>query len=507
MGLKRIIFVLLMAMLLLPGCSRSGGDQTASPASATPTTQAEAIPSPQPSPTVPPTQTPVPTPIPPSITVQPQTLTEEGRLAFDGAYIPDGGWLAVYAEVDGQTGELLGYERLVPGENESFTITIEPRQATPSLIAQLHEDGGESGVFELPEPDVPLTMDAEPVTQRFAVDIQLPLPAIEVADQALATDGQLTVDNVFALAPGWLVVHNSGSSAVGEPLGQVPVQPGNNTDLTFSIRWRDAQTELLAVLYEDVEQPGGFDGETDLPVLDNGSAVTAAFTVSLPPDLLIYDQPVRDGKLIIERATSDQPAWIVAYYDEEDQPGRIIGSAYIEEGLNKLVELEVLESAVTQRMFLLFHEDTGTLGEFDFPANDLPLVYEGEPLPPFIMHTLPGNYLITKDQSLGEDDTIVVPVVITDLDTWLVIYNVDENGQTGEIIGRTSLPPGINRDVAVEINRDQATETLIATLHQNNDPLDEFEYPDADIPLFRNLLPIQAPIALDKVTGDTRVLP
>lgn len=507
MGLKRIMFILLLAILLLPGCSRTGSDQTASPAPATAVNQPEAIPSPQPSPTVPPTNTPVPTPVPPSISVKSQTLTEEARLTFDNVFIPQGGWLAIYNEAEGQIGEMLGYERLVPGENESATVTIEPRQATPMLIAQLHEDRGESGLFEFPEPDIPLTLADEPITERFAVDIQLPLPAIEIADQALATEGLVTVNNVFALAPGWLVIHNNGIDEVGEPLGQIPVQPGDNPDIVFPIRWRAAQTELLAVLYEDAEQPGGFDKETDLPVLDGGSAVTADFTVTLPPDLLVYDQPVGDGKLILERATTDKPAWIVAYYDEEDQPGRIIGSVYIEEGVNERVELEVMGSAVTQRMFLLFHEDTGNLGEFDFPADDLPLIYDGEALPPFIMHTVPGNYLITEDQSLEEDDPIIVRTVITDLDTWLVIYNVDENGEADEIIGRTALPPGINRDVAVTINRDLATETLIATLHQNNDPLDEFEYPEADIPLFRNLLPIQSPITLATGFDGTRALP
>jgi hypothetical protein len=217
---------------------------------------------------------------------------------------------------------------------------------------------------------------------------------------------------------------------------------------------------------------------------------------------------VREGKLIVERVTSNGPGWIVAYHDEEDLPGLIIGSAYVEEGVNELVELEVIETAATQRLFLLIHEDTGRLGEFDFPAADLPLKVEGQPLPPFIMHTSPGNYLITKDQRMGEDNNIIVPLVVTDLDSWVVIYNSDEAGEASEVIGQSWLPAGINRDVAVAIDPELATDKVLAMLHQDNAPIETFDFPGGvDIPLLRNLLPIQSPFILKVAQEAIRPLP
>lgn len=508
MGLKRITF-LLVAFLLLSACSRSAGDATVEslPADMGVTESAPTL-SPSPTATVPPTSTPEPTPIVPSISVAAQILNEDGLLTFDEVIIPEGGWLAIYQVVDGEPGDLLGYERLVPGANGEVTIEIEPREATTSLMAQLHVDAGESGVFEYPDEDIPLNEDGDPVTETFDVDIQLPIAAVDVADQALSYDGFVTVNNVFALVPGWLVIHNYENNVVGEALGQVPVQPGQNNDLSFTIRWRDANPSLIAILYEDSEQPGGFDETVDLPVLEDEEAVIAEFSVTLPPDVLIYDQPVIDSKLIVERATSDKPAWIVAYQDQEDLPGLIIGSAFIEAGVNELVELEILELSATQRLFLMIHEDTATPGEFDFPAADLPVIQDGQPLPPFIMDTMPGNYLITKDQQPGNENQVIVPLVVADLDTWVVIYNVNEIGRAADVVGQTWLPAGINRDIVVAVDSEQVTQTLIAMLHIDRIPIESFDFPDGDdTPLVRNLLPIQSPFQLNRGADENRPLP
>jgi len=310
------------------------------------------------------------------------------------------------------------------------------------------------------------------------------------------------------LEPGWVVIHNRENGEVGAIIGQFPVAAGQNVDLVFPVRWHIASTELLAVLYEDKERPGGLDTNVDHPVLDGGSAVTAEFNVSLPPDIFVYDQALVDGKITIERATSAGPGWIAAYYDEEGQPGLIIGYAYLEDGVNELVELELLESAVTDRLFLILHEDSGNLAEFNFPADDLPVIYDDQPLNPFLIETTPGNYLITRDQPLGEENSVTVPLVVTDLDTWLVIYNVDETSEAAEAIGQTWVPSGINRSIKVRIDPDQLSETVIAMLHQDNPPLEQFDFPNGvDIPLLRNLLPIQSPFTLQAPQEDTQPLP
>ena len=60
-------------------------------------------------------------------------------------------------------------------------------------------------------------------------------------------------------------------------------------------------------------------------------------------------------------------------------------------------------------------------------------------VPPTILMTNPGNYLITVDQTIGADNEVIVPMVISDLNTWLVIYTETEDGQPGDIIGQLWL--------------------------------------------------------------------
>ncbi len=508
MALKRITLGWIVAILLLAACSRGAGSpEAATQPSDLPVTAPPATPSPLPTATLPPTATPEPTPIVPAITVETPTLKEDGRLLLSSATIPTDGWLVIYREQNGAVGDLLGYARLVPGENAPITITIAPYDATPTLVAVLHEDAGTLGVFD-PEADAPLKDGQETVSETFQIDIQLPLPAINVSEQTIASDRLVHIEGVFALEPGWVVVHSRENGEIGPAVGQAPVQAGQNDDLAFPIRWQNASTQLLAILYEDKEQPGGFDKESDLPVLNGGSPVVAEFDVTLPPDIFVYDQPLRDGTITVERAISNGPGWIAAYFDNEGQPGLIFGYAHLEDGVNELVEVELLESAATERLFLILHEDSGTLREFDFPAADQPVIYEGQPLAPFLVQTVPGNYLITADQPLGENNDVTVPLIIVDLDTWIVIYNLDEAGEANEIIGQTWVPAGINRDVQVKVDPDQSSALLIAMLHQDNAPLEQFDFPGgADIPLLRNLLPIQSPFKLEAPPEDNRSLP
>ena len=113
------------------------------------------------------------------------------------------------------------------------------------------------------------------------------------------------------------------------------------------------------------------------------------------------------------------------------------------------------------------------------------------------MNTAAGNYLITMDQTLDTDNNITVPLTVADLDTWLVIYTTNGNAPD-KIIGEIWLPAGVNQNIKVEIDPEQATETLLAVLHQDVATSHIFDYPDGlDVPLQRNRLLIQSPFTLE----------
>ncbi len=497
MALRRFNCKLFWMLLLvvLAACSREGNEAPLSSPTNTVTASepTQTIPI-DPTATAEPTIVFTPTPIIPTLQVQDQVVTEDGLITIDSAAVPQAGWLSVYQILDGDPGLLLNVIEIAEGNSSSLTLEIDPQEASPMLMARLHVDDGTIGEFEYPGADMPFTIGSQEVSEQFEVDIQLPVPSIEMNDQDVGKDSTINVDRVFTLEPGWLVIHNVEGDRVGPVIGQIPIEAGRNEDLNIVLHRFDATEKLIAVLYEDAETPGGFDPEMDLPVLVNGNPVINQFEVTLPPDILAYDQPVIDGKIIIERAVSDGPGWITAYLDEDGEPGLITGVAPLADGLNENVALELTGTA-TNRLFLNLHEDLDPLGEFDFPASDLPLIFEGEVVEPFVVHTNPGNYLVTKDQILGDDNQITIPAVVADLATWLVLYTIDEEGQPAEVLAETRLPAGINRNIQITLPSTLEDEEILAILHQDAGTPEEFDYPGGvDIPLMRNRSIIQSPI-------------
>lgn len=496
-----LVFCLLLLFVCLVSCSR---EEAGTPTTA-PTIAAVSTATATPQPTATPTSTPQPTPVRPSITVADQPLAEDGRLTITSVVLAEPAWLAIHAEEEGQVGEVLGYTAVAPGTNHEasdITVTIDPTQATSTLIAILHVDAGEEGEFEFPGADEPLQTETSVVSTSFAVDLQFLLPAIDVSDQEISSDGVVSIDSVYTTEPGWVVVHTSEAGEIGDVLGYAFVTPGNHDNVVVPIRWRQGSDQLHAVLYEDEGEANHLDyPDEDLPVLVNGEPVVATFAVTYPPDVLVYDQPVLDGKVVIERAVSNGPGWLVIYFEEEDAPGLIIGFALLEEGVNERIVVPVVETAVTPQLYVMLHEDAAPLDEFNVPGNDVPVTFEGRVMTPVSFRTNPGNYLITRDQPLTLDENdntanITVPLVVTDLDAWLVLYN-DSDGELGDVIGQTWLSAGLNRDVVVEIDPEQASEMLHATLHIDTDTSRQFDYPDgADVPLRRNRQIIRAPLVV-----------
>lgn len=451
-----------------------------------------------------PSSTPSPTPLPPAIAVANQTLAEDGRLTIPQVTSPERAWLAIHAATESDEATApLGYTAVSPGVSENVTVTVDPLLVTETLVAILHRDEGEEDVFEYPGPDEPMRAGETAVAVPFGVTIEFSLPTVAVSDQLVEEDGMIQVDSVYAPEPAWLAVHGAAEGETGDLLGHVYLKPGLHENMGLFIPWREAPPDLRAILYRDIDRPERFDyPDADPPFQVEGEAVAADFRAAFPPDAFILDQPFLNEEIVIERVVSDGPGWAAVHAaDEEGELGLIIGFAPLQDGVNEQVTTPVVETAVTEQMFLMLHHDEEPLGEFDFPAGDPQVTFQGQLMQPISFQINPGNSLFTADQSLSDSPdaptaTVTVPLVITDLNTWLVIRE-DAGGQFGEIIGRAWLPPGINRDVPVTVERTAVTPTLYAILHHDADGDQEFDFPDGDdAPLVRNRELIQAPFSV-----------
>ncbi len=473
---------LLLFILLLPACRREQPSPTITPPAATLTATAGAPP---------PTTTPSPTPIP-TATLEPQPLIragaqevgDDGRIVIASVFAPAGGWLALHAG-SSSDGPVLASKLLTAGSSNAVTLTIDPLTAPEEITAALYADAEPLGSFDL-QTDPPLTYQGEIVSNLFAVTVTATLPGIVVSDQRVAADGWVRIDEVTAAAPGFVAVYGVNE----QMLGFAPVPAGRQQDIAVRIDWRQAVPDLLVTLHEDAGTLTRFQSD-DPPVLVSGQPVSAGFRVELPLDVYVFDQPVINDQIVIERVVSNGPGWAVVYTNVADQPGNIIGFAPLADGLNQRVAVSIPANAVTAILYIRLHADTEQPGTFDFPAADPAVAEVDGHLPLFSFRVDQGNYLLTQDQVVTE--TVIVPMVATNVATWLVVQ-AEADGQPGEIIGQVHLPAGMAWDVIVPVDAARVTPTLYAALYLDEDPPQVFDYPDGDdTPLTYDGRPILAP--------------
>lgn len=490
---KFIIFIVILMMWGVTACADDAPNVTPTPVETAVLPTSTPIPSPTP------TRTPRPsaTPFAPTVVVADQAVSDDGVLVVSSVFMTEPGWVVIFAQPDSGEAVPIGFSGVPAGSSKDIEVIVDPLNVTKMLIVALHEDSGQIGTFEFLGADQPVSSDEQP-SATFNVDIEVTLPVVEVDDQDIAEDGLVLIDTLLAVKPSWLVVHATSNGAIEDILGSAYVEAGLHNNFVVPILWREATPALAAILYEDNGRSRILDipGE-DLPILVGGSMVSNMFDVTLPPDIVAFDQPVIDGTITVERIISNGPSHVVVYYDDGDMPGLIIGSEFLEDGVNEQIVIEIIETAVTPQLFLFVHEDTTVGDNFDFPANDPPRLYNGRVPDPFTFNTTPGNYVITRDQAGTVDNdetTVFVPLAVVDVPAWITIHN-QSNGVVGEIIGLEQLRPGINRNLMVVVDETAVTENLYAVLHLDAGTIGEYEK-ETDVALQRNRSIIQSPFKL-----------
>ncbi len=494
--MKRFLLWGLTSLILLfaVGCDRADGTTSNPPTESVTATDTSLAPteSPEPAPTA--TRTPEPTPIAPGVVIDDQPLDESGLLIAEQVTLPGPGWLAIYRAVDGAADSVIGQVPLAAGVHEAVEINVATDNVTELLFAGVHMDVGAEGVFDFPGEDEPYPGEPE---ASFTVELLLPQPRIEATDQAVAEDGVLSLALVEALEPTWVVIHTVVDDAIGPAIGARLLEPGLHENVTLTIDWRRATPALYAVLHEDDGEPGMLEFPAgDLPLLQSGEPILVAFKATYPPEVLVYDQPIIDGTITVERAISQGPGWVVIYNEADGQPGFIIGASPLQDGLNEAVVVDLRESAVTTQLFAWLHQDTTPGDGFNFPGQDPPVLYNNRMPRAAAFRTDQGTQAFVFDQRLGEDGTVSIATIIAPAPAWAVVYRDDE-GQAGELLGQTWVPAGVNREIVVEI--DPATEAglLRLVMFWDDGAAEELETPDIDPPITgENKQPLNIPFAL-----------
>ena len=113
----------------------------------------------------------------------------------------------------------------------------------------------------------------------MVVGAQEVTPSVTVSDQPIE-DGTVTVDEVVAAGPGWIVIHADADGSPGPVIGWSAVEEGTNEDVVVEIEEDQATDTSHAMLHDDLGTVGTYEVPgADVPVQVEGQVVNVPFEV------------------------------------------------------------------------------------------------------------------------------------------------------------------------------------------------------------------------------------
>jgi len=216
-----------------------------------------------------PVATPEPIPTEPMVQAEPSVSVSDqdasgGTVTIDSITAAEPSWIVIHTEQNGGPGPIVGYAAVREGESTGVVVEIDAAAATPVLYAMLHVDAGTIGTYEFPGADVPVAGDQTNVP--FEVALPELTPAVTVSDQPVV-DGTLTVDEIVASGPSWIVIHSEANGGPGPVAGWAAVTRGVNQDVEVTVDVTKLTPGLYAMLHIDAGAIGTYEfpGD-DVPV-------------------------------------------------------------------------------------------------------------------------------------------------------------------------------------------------------------------------------------------------
>ncbi len=203
-------------------------------------------------------------------------------------------------------------------------------------------------------------------------------------------------------------------------------------------------------------------------------ALSPLALAQMTPGVTVSDQAIANNKVTIETVVSDGPGWLVIHAQQEGKPGPILGFSPVTAGENSNVVVEIDATGATGTLYAMLHTDAGQEGTWEFPNGpDVPVkVGDQVVTPPFKVTAGVG----VADQPI-QNGKVTVAKVFSDGPGWMVIH-AQQEGKPGPILGFSPVTVGENSDVTVEINPNEATETLYAMLHTDAGQEGIWEFPN-----------------------------
>ncbi|HRC77189.1 MAG TPA: hypothetical protein PLO33_16025, partial [Kouleothrix sp.] len=214
----------------------------------------------------------------------------------------------------------------------------------------------------------------------------------------------------------------------------------------------------------------------------------------------VDDQAIKDGTLVIAEINATQDGWIVAHTDVNNKPGPVIGHTAVKKGESYKVEIK-LEQAVAPgaKLWPMLHIDAGTIGTYEFPGPDVPVVVDNNIVMKQISITASDGTtgaapsgdaasaasIDVDDQAVANGSIEVAEINATE-DGWIVVHT-DVNDKPGPVIGHTAVKKGEAYKVAIKLEQAVAPGAkLWPMLHIDAGTIGTYEFPGPDVPVVVN---------------------
>jgi len=260
---------------------------------------------------------------------------------------------------------------------------------------------------------------------------------------------------------------------------------------TFSQTFTKAGTFAYFCKYHGSK--GGTGMAASITVAEAAAAAPAAPAAAEPSGTVdAADQALVDSSITVASVTSGQDGWIAVHLDEGGKPGKVIGNAAVKKGDNKDVKVKLSENVPAGgKVWPMLHIDAGTLGTYEFPGPDAPVIVGGNIVMKQITITAAAaapaaaaaKDAVDADNQALKDNSITVAEIYASQDGWIVAH-LDENGAPGKVLGFTAVKKGESNNVVIKLSESVPVgDKLWPMLHIDAGAIGTYEFPGADAPV------------------------
>ncbi|WP_292521418.1 fasciclin domain-containing protein [Methanoculleus sp.] len=321
-------------------------------------------------------------------------------------------------------------------------------------------------------------------------------PVVNISDQPIM-NATVVVDNATIHRPGWADIHADLNGTPGAIIGYSPITPGVNENVTVAIEVENATPVLYAMLHLDqgVQGVHEFPGP-DVPVLLNGSPVQQAFnvtgglpSVNVTPTPTVNVTPTPTVNVTPTPTVNVTPTPTV----------NVTPTPTVNVTPTPTVNVTPTPTVNVTPTPTVNVTPTPTVNVTPTPTVNV------TPTPTVNVTPTPTvNVTPTMTPTPAEnvtpainvsDQPIVNATVVVDNATinrtgWADIH-ADMNGTPGAVIGYSPISPGVNENVTIAIDVEEATPVLYAMLHIDEGEEGVHEFPGPDMPVLLNGSPVQ----------------